>query len=343
MFASLGRAAVLLSLCLSVVSGQEREAFADPFADLLDVFPPFSNFGDLTASWPSGIVLSGSVNSSTEFTPANTAGVPTFKLTPFTEGASPINPVSPGQLFTLVMIDPDAPSRETPTLKEILHALITGITFTQSNGVLTLSAGNSVAAYIGPGPPAGTGLHRYIFLLFAQPTATVDAGAFNGNSRMNFNVRTFANNNNFGAPIAGAFFRAQNAANPGAPAPVNGDGLVIDNGEPPSRSPAETRTGFLPPISYNGTLTVSAGVPGATTTTRSNGTTIKVTATLSQVNNITETGTPVITGNSGTETLEIPDLSGLGGGAAGMEREVVGKTVLASFALGVAAIAAFLL
>lgn len=67
-----------------------------------------------------------------------------------------------GSLYTLLMVDPDAPSRETPTFREVLHWLVINI---PGNKV---TEGQVVAEYIGSGPPEGTGLHRYVFLVFKQ-------------------------------------------------------------------------------------------------------------------------------------------------------------------------------
>lgn len=67
-----------------------------------------------------------------------------------------------GSLYTLLMVDPDAPSRETPTYREILHWLVINI---PGNKV---ADGQVIAEYIGSGPPEGSGLHRYVFLIFKQ-------------------------------------------------------------------------------------------------------------------------------------------------------------------------------
>lgn len=67
-----------------------------------------------------------------------------------------------GALYTLLMTDPDAPSRENPTAREVRHWLVANI---PGNKV---DEGQILVDYIGSGPPAGTGLHRYVFLLFKQ-------------------------------------------------------------------------------------------------------------------------------------------------------------------------------
>lgn len=59
-------------------------------------------------------------------------------------------------------LDPDAPSREDPKFGEVRHWLVVNI---RGND---LRSGETKWHYIGSGPPSGSGLHRYVFLLFKQ-------------------------------------------------------------------------------------------------------------------------------------------------------------------------------
>ena len=68
--------------------------------------------------------------------------------------------------YTLLMTDPDAPSRDNPFMSEVRHWLIVNI---PENDI---GKGETIAEYIGSGPPKGTGLHRYIFLLYKQNGVT---------------------------------------------------------------------------------------------------------------------------------------------------------------------------
>lgn len=54
--------------------------------------------------------------------------------------------------------DPDAPSRSDPKWREWRHWVVVNIPGSE------VAKGEEVAAYIGAGPPEGTGLHRYVFL-----------------------------------------------------------------------------------------------------------------------------------------------------------------------------------
>ncbi|XP_054726080.1 phosphatidylethanolamine-binding protein homolog F40A3.3-like [Anastrepha obliqua] len=109
-------------------------------------------------------------------------------------------------LYTLVMVDPDAPSRAEPTYREILHWLVINI---PANKV---AEGQTVAEYVGSGPPEGTGLHRYIFLVFKQP-AKIDTTKFisktSREGRLKVKTRDYIAKYNLGEPVAGNFYQAQ--------------------------------------------------------------------------------------------------------------------------------------
>lgn len=98
-------------------------------------------------TYPSGVI----VNSGNELKPIEVKDAPSVKWD-----------ADPDSYYTLIMTDPDAPSRANPTRGEVRHWYVVNI------------AGNNVAegeilfSYIGSGPPKDTGLHRYVFLSFKQ-------------------------------------------------------------------------------------------------------------------------------------------------------------------------------
>lgn len=71
-------------------------------------------------------------------------------------------PIESDCLYTLILTDPDAPSRKQPTRREWRHWAVVNI---PGNDV---PAGDTVAEYVGAGPPQGTGQHRYVFLVYKQ-------------------------------------------------------------------------------------------------------------------------------------------------------------------------------
>ncbi|KAG0006706.1 hypothetical protein BGZ65_004951 [Modicella reniformis] len=111
---------------------------------------------------------------------------------------------SPMDKFTLIMTDPDAPSRNDPKMREFRLWIVTNIPGVNDNpeDLLTkdLNKGTVVTEYMGPAPPAGSGPHRYVFLLYKQPgpdnQLTPDALATLatplGPDRRGFQSRSFA-------------------------------------------------------------------------------------------------------------------------------------------------------
>ncbi|CCD26281.1 YbhB/YbcL family Raf kinase inhibitor-like protein NDAI_0H01070 [Naumovozyma dairenensis CBS 421] len=75
--------------------------------------------------------------------------------------------------FTLVMTDPDAPSRTDKKWSEFCHYVETNIKldgFARDSEFLAseISNGHEMMPYKGPGPPKGTGPHRYVLLFYKQ-------------------------------------------------------------------------------------------------------------------------------------------------------------------------------
>ncbi|EJF61651.1 PEBP-like protein [Dichomitus squalens LYAD-421 SS1] len=88
--------------------------------------------------------------------------------------------------YTLVMLDPDAPYRTDAVYRSFRHWVITGLKSpaVKSNSAEALNALKthpSTTPYRPPGPRPNSGIHRYTFLLFQEPTGpevfTVPQGA----------------------------------------------------------------------------------------------------------------------------------------------------------------------
>ncbi|EDW80758.1 uncharacterized protein Dwil_GK11699 [Drosophila willistoni] len=153
--------------------------------DIIDVKPA----AKATVSYPSGV----QVELGKELTPTQVKDQPT--VTWEADAAS---------LYTLLLVDPDAPSRADPKFREILHWAVINI---PGNKV---ADGHVLAKYIGSGPPEGTGLHRYVFLVFKQNEKIVtDKVITSGEGRLNIKTRDYIAKYNFGAPVAGNFYQAQ--------------------------------------------------------------------------------------------------------------------------------------
>lgn len=114
----------------------------------------------------------------------------------------------PGALYTLIMTDPDAPSRSNPKFREWHHWLVANIPGND------LKKGDELSGYISSAPPQGTGLHRYVYLVYKQPGKIEDKEhghlpSTSGAKRANFKAAAFAKKHNLGDPIAGNLYQAQ--------------------------------------------------------------------------------------------------------------------------------------
>ncbi|CAK9807376.1 Phosphatidylethanolamine-binding protein homolog F40A3.3 [Anthophora quadrimaculata] len=111
------------------------------------------------------------------------------------------------EYYTVCMTDPDAPSRKDPKFREWHHWLVGNIPGSE------ISKGEVLSEYIGSGPPKDTGLHRYVFLLYKQPTKlTFDEPRLtnrSGDNRGKFSIRKFAAKYKLGDPIAGNMYQAE--------------------------------------------------------------------------------------------------------------------------------------
>ncbi|XP_031628685.1 protein D3-like [Contarinia nasturtii] len=116
--------------------------------------------------------------------------------------------VEKGAFYTLIKVDPDAPSRVNPAYRDIRHWLIMNIPESD------VANGDEIIEYIGAGPPKDTGLHRYIFLVFKQPNGKIEHNELRAtkrqmNNRPKTSVTEFMKKYNLNEPNFGNFYQAQ--------------------------------------------------------------------------------------------------------------------------------------
>lgn len=73
-------------------------------------------------------------------------------------------------------------------------------------GPSNVTKGSVVAPYTSPAPPEGT--HRYIVLVYEQPTAVKAAAISQMQQRVKFDIAGFAATNKLGAPAGATLFTA---------------------------------------------------------------------------------------------------------------------------------------
>jgi phosphatidylethanolamine-binding protein (PEBP) family uncharacterized protein len=160
----------------------------------------FSATFDKTSGIQLVVSLGGKEIKNGELVPlAETKKVPTFAL-----GQS--SPINTSSKYIIVAIDPDAPSRANPTVAQALHYMNTD--FSPMSGTatnITSSNDNETVKYMPPGPPKGSGEHRYVWLLYQQPQG-FQAKDVPTRNRTGFDVAKWAEENGLKPAVAGTFW-----------------------------------------------------------------------------------------------------------------------------------------
>nr|XP_018915311.1 PREDICTED: protein D2-like [Bemisia tabaci] len=120
-------------------------------------------------------------------------------------------------LYTLVMTDPDSPSKYKPKMREWQHWLVGNIHVAVEEGdfLPDVFESDMMSKYIPPYPKKGTGFHRIVFLVYKQPMGRIEfkekllSYKARDSERANFSTRSFAKKYNLGDPIAVSFFLCQ--------------------------------------------------------------------------------------------------------------------------------------
>jgi len=133
-----------------------------------------------------------------------------------------------GKLYTVAMVDPDAPSRKNPRAAQWLHWILTNVQglllslgtggspeirdYSTNDGMKMLlgsgpsTVGDEVMSYAGPAPPKGSGPHRYVLLAWKQQQ---NVSMKSPHNRARGDILKIAKDLNLGQPVAGNFFFAE--------------------------------------------------------------------------------------------------------------------------------------
>uniref|UniRef100_A0A1L8DQ58 Putative phosphatidylethanolamine-binding protein n=1 Tax=Nyssomyia neivai TaxID=330878 RepID=A0A1L8DQ58_9DIPT len=146
---------ILPILMVSTVLAKEDVASKFKASEVVpDVFGKIpKNLIDVSVKYPSGAKL----NYGNELTPTQVKDIPSVKWH-----------ADPKEYYTLIMTDPDVPNRIDRSRGQVKHWQVVNIPGKK------VDKGEIIAEYIGSGPPEGSGLHRYIVLVFLQPRGKID-------------------------------------------------------------------------------------------------------------------------------------------------------------------------
>ncbi|CAH0387482.1 unnamed protein product [Bemisia tabaci] len=157
---------------------------------------PKAPLRELKVKWVDTVISFGN-----KIKPNITRLAPTFVRWPIDEA---------NHLHTLIMIDPDVPSRQDPWKGEWQHWIVVNIPWGR------IWAGEELTEYRGIKECHGLDIHRYIFLMYHQPNnehihftePRLKLPPYDM-ERSHFSARKFAMKYKLGDPVAGNFFTAK--------------------------------------------------------------------------------------------------------------------------------------
>ncbi|KAI9740534.1 MAG: hypothetical protein M1834_005115 [Cirrosporium novae-zelandiae] len=143
---------------------------------------------------------------------------PAFVIIPFNSANDTVD-----KIYTLILTDPDAPSRSNPKWSEICHWIATNITVAglpefQDGDMRILGVDleptiGQLIDYMPPSPPPNTGFHRYVFVLLEgsidQVLKAPQERKHWGYGKKRHGVRDWAKDNEL-KPVGANFFYARN-------------------------------------------------------------------------------------------------------------------------------------
>ncbi|AAW46410.1 nucleus protein, putative [Cryptococcus deneoformans JEC21] len=76
-----------------------------------------------------------------------------------------------GQLYTVVMVDADIVGTDESTTEQTRHWLVNSASLSTDSApyAVNWTGSTSITDYAGPGPASGSGSHRYVIIVYAQP------------------------------------------------------------------------------------------------------------------------------------------------------------------------------
>ncbi|SCV70494.1 BQ2448_1888 [Microbotryum intermedium] len=210
----------------------------------------------LTVNYAGG---AGVIENGKDYTAAQVSKLPTFNFEP----AASATTLGAGRAYTLILADASSLGDPDPQ-GNYRHYLSNGATAT-ANGTdeFAVSGGTVITAYAGPGPLAGSGTHRYAWMLFVQgsgfkPPSNLSTA---GTSPGHWNVSSYVSEAGGLQLVAASFFTVTASGTP--------TGSVVTTA--PATTPVTTRTGSSSPTSTGSGGTIASAPSSATTTSAHSG------------------------------------------------------------------------
>ncbi|KAI5124035.1 hypothetical protein M0805_003864 [Coniferiporia weirii] len=247
-----------LFIALSLVSLVAAQSNA---LDIEAIEAHFSNAGivpDLLPTFNPSVLMSVSFDGTGVISPGQALSQSQVSSTPTVTVLPANSSVSIGSNFTLVMADADVVGTDE-SKGQTRHWLANGVTLSDSgsNETVSNSSATVITEYAGPAPASGSGAHRYVVLLYSQPSSfTPPANLSSPNIGVSvFSLSDYVSSTGLEGPVAGMYFTVEVGT---ASLSVSATSAVITSTLPVPSSPSTSGSGTATSSGNNASASNSA-------------------------------------------------------------------------------------
>ncbi|KAG9102152.1 hypothetical protein FS749_014930 [Ceratobasidium sp. UAMH 11750] len=239
------KSTALLALAVAPFAYAQNNA-----VELQSIIAQFKNAGltpdPITTFTPSALLTatygSSAIDPGKPQTVADVKPQPKLQLTPVNDSPD----VTASGTYTVAMIDADTVGA-SQTGGQTRHWLVNGVKATGSSAPWTLdtTTGTNITAYGGPFPASGSGAHRYMLLVLAQPSSFSAPAAPAPNSPIEkFDFEGYVKSAGLGSIVAGTYITVEQGTATASVSPTSAvDTATLSVASSASSSATGTRTG----------------------------------------------------------------------------------------------------
>ncbi|CAD6576382.1 MAG: hypothetical protein TREMPRED_001670 [Tremellales sp. Tagirdzhanova-0007] len=168
--------------------------------ELLSTFTPE---GTLSISFSGSTITPGQ-----NLTESDVSSYPTLSVMP----ASNATAFDPTSMYTVMMVDANPVGTDESSTEQTRHWLVNGASLGDSAPYAVNYTGSTpVTNYAGPGPASGSGSHRYVILIYSQPsTFTAPANLSTAGTPLGtFSFSDYVSSSGLGPLIAANYFQVE--------------------------------------------------------------------------------------------------------------------------------------
>ncbi|WVQ76513.1 hypothetical protein IAR50_006183 [Cryptococcus sp. DSM 104548] len=170
--------------------------------DLLETFTPE---GTLSVEFSGQAITTGQ-----NLTADDVASSPTLAVSPASNAT-----LDSSALYTVVMVDADIVGTDESTTNQTRHWLVNSAGLASGSSgsqAVNWTGSTSITDYAGPGPDAGSGAHRYVIIIYEQPSDFSPPSDLStaGTALGKFSLADYVSSSKLGSIVTANYFQVEN-------------------------------------------------------------------------------------------------------------------------------------